>query len=284
MDIDKKILNELPVKEIYADLLKPSMSCLGKTGEDILKFASLPFSFLGMTAEELENRYKIFITSALNKVPEKKREKPSALIAGPLFEHIKYMFDEDEQVLENMFSELLGNACNKDMKCYVMPSYVYTLKQITCAEAKILKLIYEFQLDGECLGVAFKRFCKTDKKVIHVFSQHAEPLMECWEDDRYSNVFFEYYIPVAEDKIGLSSEEFHKSLNILEQLALIHTFSINKYKEKDKYSLEEHNKEHAEIFDPYKRIIGYSLTSYANDMMELCISAKDNEEEKLIYC
>ena len=60
MDIKEKVLEELPVKELYSDLVQPSARRLGKTAEDILRFVSLPFSFLGMTSEELEKKYKTF--------------------------------------------------------------------------------------------------------------------------------------------------------------------------------------------------------------------------------
>ena len=111
MDIKEKVLENLPVNELYSDLVQPPARKLGKTAEDILRFVSLPFRFLGMTSEELEKKYKTFITSALNKVPEEKLEKPSPLIAGPLLDHIKFLFnDENEKPLEEMFSELLKNA------------------------------------------------------------------------------------------------------------------------------------------------------------------------------
>lgn len=284
MDIEKDVLKELPTKEIYTDLLKPSACRIGKTAEDILKFVSLPFSFLGMTAEELEKKYREFITSALNKVPEDRREKPSPLIAGPLFEHIKYLFeDNNEKILENMFSELLKNACNKDIKKYVQPSYVYSLQQITGIEARLLNLIYENDIDGENLGVVFRKIDKITDKVIKVFSKEAEPLEEFLGED-YSNVFFTYYIAIIDDDMEISQEKLRMSLNILEQLNLVKQFTINKYRDKNEYSLEEHNKEHVEEFDPYKRLSGYTLTGYARDMMKLCVSDKEDNSISVFVC
>lgn len=279
MDNDKmieKIAHKLPINEIYTDLLKPSFSHLGKTGEYILKFVALPFSFLGMTADELEKKYKLFIASALNKVPEEKRQKPSPLIAGPLLEYVKYIFDnEQEKLLENMFSELLGNASNKDFKDYVQPSYVYILQQLTWVEAELLRLIYEYQSDVDCLGVSFKRFNAIEDNAISVISDEAEPLI-AFDDGEISNVFYEYFICVLTDNLMVSDTIFKKGLNILQQLNLIVAFDINKYRDNDKYSLEKHNKNHLNEFDPYKKIKAYTLTSYANDLMELCINPKDN--------
>ena len=53
MSFKKKVLEELPVKELYTDLVQPSARRLGKTADDILKFVSLPFSILEMTSQQL---------------------------------------------------------------------------------------------------------------------------------------------------------------------------------------------------------------------------------------
>ncbi len=36
MDLKKKLLEELPAKELYTDLVKPSAQKIGKTAEDIV--------------------------------------------------------------------------------------------------------------------------------------------------------------------------------------------------------------------------------------------------------
>ncbi len=279
MDNDKmieKITHELPINEVYTDLLKPSFSQLGKTGEYILKFVALPFSFLGMTADELEKKYKLFIASALNKVPEEKRQKPSPLIAGPLLEYVKYIFDnEQEKPLENMFSELLGNASNKDFRDYVQPSYVYILQQLTWVEAELLKLIYEHESEGDCLGVSFRRFNAIESNAISVISDEAEPLID-YDDGKISNVFYKYFICVLTDDLKISDTILEKGLNILQQLNLIVAFDVNKYRDSDEYSLDKHNENHLNAFDPYRKTEAYTLTSYANDLMELCINPKNN--------
>lgn len=274
--IIKDIAKELPVNEVYTDLFKPSFTQLGKTGEYILKFVALPFSFLGMTAEELEKKYKTFITTALNKVPRDKRKKPSPLVAGPLLEHIKYLFgSEREKNLENMFSELLGNASNEDIQQYVQQSYVYTLQQLTWIEAEILKSMFDYESDGDCLGITFSRFTRTDCKVLQVLSDEAEPL-EIGQDEDISYVFYQYFVPVLDDDIEVTNKIFEKALNILQQLNLIITFKLNKYKNGDRYSLDKHDEDHVDEFDAYRKETAYALTSYAEDMLELCINPKDN--------
>ena len=255
IDQDKLLENvgkELPIKEMYSDLLKPSFSRLGKLGDDILKFVALPFTFLGMTADELELKYKGFVSQAINKVPEEKRIKPSPLVAGPLLEHVKYLFNEEKEIiLQKMFAELLGNASNSDIKEQVQPSYVHTLKQLTWKEAELLQLIYKHQEDIRCLGVIFRRLNNVDKDYISVFSEKAEPLLE-WvndEEEVISNVFYEYYIPVVQDKFEMADRKLLNALNVLMQLNLVESFTVNKYKNEDKYSLEMHSIINVDKFD-----------------------------------
>ncbi len=275
-NVIKKIADALPIDEVYTDLFKPSFSQLGKTGEYILKFVALPFSFLGMTAEELEKKYKTFIATALNKVPEEKRQKPSPLVAGPLLEHVKYIFgNEQEKTLENMFSELLGNASNKDIQECVQPSYVYTLQQLTWIEAEILKWMFDYESDGECLGITFSRFTNGICEVLHVQSNEAEPL-HIGLNKNTSYVFYEYFVPVLDDNIHVKNEIFKKALNVLQQLNLIVTIELNKYKNSDRYSLDKHDKEHIDEFDAYKKVTAYALTSYAEDLMKLCVNPKES--------
>lgn len=278
MNAKEKIVEELPIKEMYEDLLQPSARKLGKTAEDILKFVSLPFSFLGMTADELEEKYREFITNALRKVPEDKREKPSPLVAAPLLEHIKLLFnDEKEKTLEQMFCELLKNSCDKNTKKYVQPSYVYTLKQLTWVEANLLRLLFDLSDECDCLGAVFKKLYDISDSSIKVLSTEAEPLEDYCNED-YSNVFFECYFAVLNDKLQISAEELRMSLNMLEQLNLVKRLTINKYKNKNEYSLEKHDMIHVEEFDPYKKLEGFSLTGYALDMMQLCVSNEQDEE------
>lgn len=275
--IIEKIVEKLPVEEVYSDLVKPSFVRLGKVGDDILKFIALPFSFLGMTAEELEEKYKIFIGQAINKVPESKRVVPSPVVAGPLLEHVKYVFDEDkENILQKMFAELLGNACNIDFKDYVQPSYIHTLKQLTWAEAKILQCIYNYNEDIRCYGVSFQQICTVEKDHVLLFSDEAEPLFDFDHEGNttISNVFYEYYIPLLKETFGLTERKLRNSLAILVQLNMLECFVVNKYKDKEKYSLEKHDKKNVDVFDSLKGFYAYRLTGYAYDLLELCVEAE----------
>jgi peptide deformylase len=58
-------LTEISSK-VYDDVAQKPLSTIGKLAQDVLKFVALPISCLGLTAEQLEIKYKKFIENALN--------------------------------------------------------------------------------------------------------------------------------------------------------------------------------------------------------------------------
>ena len=263
------VAEQLPVKEIYTDVLRPSFQALGKAGEGVMKFVALPFRFLGMTAEELEEKYKAFIVKALSKVGEEKRQSPTAAIAGPLLEHVKYVFDnEQEKIVEEMFAELLSNACNWDKCAVVHPSYVYVLQQITWLEAVIMKRLYEHAEDTDCLGVVFRSIESSEIESVEILSDEAEP-MWCLEGEE--NVFFYYHAALEDELFGATQKQFVMALDNLQQLNLIKRIRLNKYKNSAQYSLEKHDEKHVDDFDPWGKISAYTLTGYAINLLGVCL-------------
>lgn len=266
----QNVIEQLPVKEMYTDLLQPSFQALGKAGESVIKFVALPFRFLGMTADELEKKYQDFIAKALSGVDADKRKKPSAAIAGPLLEHVKYLFDdEQESVVKEMFAKLLGGACNQD-KCYtVHPSYVHVLQQITWIEALMLKKFYEYEKDTDCLGLVFRGVEHVDTNIVKVLSDEAEPLNVY--DEEVESVFFYYHAVVIDESFGATWMQFMTALDNLQQLNLVNRFTLNKYKNSDEYSFDKHDREHINDFDSCGKISVYALTSYAIDLLSVCL-------------
>lgn len=269
--------NEKLLEKVYDDAVQPSAKRVGKIGEDLLKFVALPFTFLGLSAEQLEGKYKKFITETLNKVPDEKRETPQAAIASPLLDHIKYLFDnESTENLIQMFSDLLANSINSDVNKNVHVSYIHTLKQLGYIEAEILRKIY-MTVDYEELGVTFRRNCDREKGYIKVLSDEAEPLVQ-----ENENVFFYYDLIILDDQLPVSDIVFHEALNILEHHNLIYSFRVNKYKNEDRYTLERHDKNNLDKLDPYGAINGYRLTQYGEDFMSVCLDPVTNKRSEFL--
>lgn len=274
--VKNAVQNDELITEVYRDALQPSFKQVGKMGEGLLKFVALPFSFLGMTAEQLEEKYKKFIAEVVNKVPEEKREKPKAVIASPLLDHMKYLFDDEEDNnLVKLFSELLANAINSDRKDQVHVSYIQTIMQLGSLEAEILEKMYGLEFDIDYLGVVFKTDIKKEVLSLNVLSDEPEPLYEY--EEGYSNVFFYKYVIVMDnDELKVPYDLLKEVLNILEHHNLIESFRINKYKDKDEYSLEKHDRSNINDMDPYGSMFGYSLTPYGRDFMSVCVDYKTN--------
>mgnify|MGYP004588968421 CR=1 FL=1 len=92
-DVKENLVN-FAVKNIYGDLAQPATREIGNAVSSLIKFVALPFSFLGMTADQLKERYREFLTDTISKVPPEKMCNPSANIVAPLLDHVKFVFDE----------------------------------------------------------------------------------------------------------------------------------------------------------------------------------------------
>lgn len=145
--VDVKETLESLSEKIYDDATSPAMKQVGQAAEGLMKLVALPFTCLGMTVDELKEKYISFIHRAVNKVPPEKQVEPDPNVAGPLLEHVKYVFGE--KVLEKMFNNLLSSSINVDIQKDIHPSFVYLLCQISSYDAKVLKQIFkEYELYG----------------------------------------------------------------------------------------------------------------------------------------
>jgi len=125
-------------KKVYDDVAHPVFSEVGLSAQGILKFVALPFKFLGLTAEQLEAKYKNFIQSTINKVPSEKITSPSSnYLVSTILDSVKYTFDEVN--LYEMYSRLLANSINRDNSKVVHPTQIEILKQFTPQDAQIFK-------------------------------------------------------------------------------------------------------------------------------------------------
>lgn len=89
MDKEDMKQNLLSLTErVYDDGLSPSIKVTGNAISDLLKFVALPFSFLGMTSDELLDRYRKFLEKSIKKVDPDKIISPEPVILTKLFEDV----------------------------------------------------------------------------------------------------------------------------------------------------------------------------------------------------
>lgn len=148
--MDNKQMSVLPdnaltelTKGVYSDVGHPILKEVGSIGSSLMKLVALPFKFLGMSADQLENKYAAFLKDSINKVPAEERIVPKAAIVSPLLEHVKFVFDEDG--LSEMFSNLLANAMNCNVEKMVHPAFVEMLRQMSPLDVEFMYIYFSDQ-------------------------------------------------------------------------------------------------------------------------------------------
>lgn len=148
--MNTKLIKQIPslTNKIYDDTLSEPAKILSNAVSDILKFVALPFTFLGMTSEELKNKYELFLMDSVSKIPSDKIINPEPLIITRLFEDVKFVFND--KVLLEMFSHLLTSSMNKDTYRNIHISFVNIISQLDTMDAKLFKEIHTRQFFPIC--------------------------------------------------------------------------------------------------------------------------------------
>jgi len=144
--IPDNAVTELTSK-LYDDVAHPGLKEVGSIVGNIMSFVALPFSFLGMTANELKEKYQTFISNAINKVPKENLTTPSSEKIGLLLDQAKFSFNHEEMC--SMFEDLLASFCDKNMSYTVHPYYLHILSQLSPNDAHVMKLLTSKR--GSCI-------------------------------------------------------------------------------------------------------------------------------------
>ena len=135
-----EVAKQIPVSEAYGDALSPGMKQTGSLVEDLVKTLRLALAPIQFTAA-IQDRYAGFLNRSIRRVPGEQRVAPPPQILGPVIEAIKY--EPEGSDIEDMFSELLSRAFDKERVNEAHPSFPHLIKQLSADEALILKIIAE---------------------------------------------------------------------------------------------------------------------------------------------
>lgn len=143
--------NEKLLLSVYNDLASPGVKQVGESVGNLLKFVALPFKFLGLTAEQLEQKYSKFIQQAINRVPPEKLTSPQSSIVSPLLDYAKFTFtpESGNDLLQGMFSNLLSSAMDQDRQQLLQKSFVENMRFLSKNEANILMWCYDTIVVGK---------------------------------------------------------------------------------------------------------------------------------------
>lgn len=136
----KELAKQLPVKDVYKDAAKPAAKQVGEVLEDVVKVVHLALGPVQLLAA-LQDRFRHFIDRSVRRVPEERRIPPPPQILRPILEGIRY--EPEGTPIDEMFSELLTKAVDRDGVSEAHPSFPYLIKQLSSDEAKILVMLRE---------------------------------------------------------------------------------------------------------------------------------------------
>lgn len=110
-------------------------------GERLADIVNLVFTPIIKAKAIRDKRLELFL-SELNdetkKIPEQNLVEPPLNIVGPALEDVGKYY-HDQEYLRKCFAKLIASSMNKE--CYVHPSFITIIEQLTSDEAKILMIL-----------------------------------------------------------------------------------------------------------------------------------------------
>lgn len=158
-------------KEAYADLAKPTVKATGGLLSLIPRYinAKLEPLHCWILAKEynIEATKKLLEAKLANIDPER-IITPEPYIAVPVLQAISYCMDNE--LLRNMYANLLASSMTLTTKNNVHPSYIEIIKQLSPDEAKILEYLYINQFSPVIYFLYDNINPKTNKSIQEVYS------------------------------------------------------------------------------------------------------------------
>lgn len=148
--LDKKVgvVTELvKAVPIYQDLVQPAAQEIGEALGKIAKLVNIalaPVSGLVWGYDKITNWLDTKLSEKLQNIPSENIITPPINIAGPIIEAMRFTGEND--VLRDMYANLLANAMNKTSSQKVHPRFVEIIKNMSTDEARILKEISDKNL------------------------------------------------------------------------------------------------------------------------------------------
>ena len=140
-DAVKGIVAAVP---IYQDALQPAAREIGTALQTIAKaihIAILPLKLAVLGYDQIEEWLLPRLAEKLRHCPEERITTPSAIVAGPALEALR--FAGQEPTLRELYANLLATSIDADKAQEAHPSFVDIIRQLTPDEALLFKFISE---------------------------------------------------------------------------------------------------------------------------------------------
>lgn len=258
-NITRDIVVEV-AKDLYSDAAKPAML---STGQVIgLVPRAIRAACSGLEKWILTREYSVAETEKL--LEEKLRNispdnivPPDPHVAVPALQYISYCMDNE--VLRDMYANLLANAMNKIVKNGVHPGFVEIIKQICPDEAKILKTIYISKKPVPTVSIMYINDKGSQYSYLTNYSNIGEISgCECiYETDKYFDNLHRLGLIDSKPFSALANKEVYKTLESHPYIKL----------SMDKAKLINDGSFKPEIKQGY-----YELTAYGRSFCSICMT------------
>lgn len=145
-EIEDKTSKDKELKNLMVNLastaLTPAAEEIGKGLVTVAKCVNLalePLKGVIWGYERIQDYVTKSVSDKLSNLPQEQIITPSAHIAVPAIESLRYTGEIEE--LRNMFSSLLATSMKRDKKHKAHPAFVEVIKQLSVDEARILAVL-----------------------------------------------------------------------------------------------------------------------------------------------
>lgn len=130
------------VKQAASELGKSAVTITKTINNALLPLAAVNFAF-EKARKYFSEKFDSDLQSKAQKIPPESLVEPKASIAGPALQALAFAHEED--VLKDLFLELIANSMDGRKSSTTHPAFVEVLKQLQSEEAKLLKSILILQ-------------------------------------------------------------------------------------------------------------------------------------------
>lgn len=125
----------LPIKDLYDDLVKPAAREVGTALGNVAKVARFVLAPIDYLAAQHE-RWNRYLERVAQKVPEEKRIEAHPQLAGPALEGLRYVGETD--LIAELFINLLARAIDRDRVSEAHPGFSGVIASLSPDEALLL--------------------------------------------------------------------------------------------------------------------------------------------------
>jgi hypothetical protein len=221
--MDDNAKNLIP--KLYDDVVQPSAREVGRVGAEVVSRLLDPVKGLVWGYDQIRARLTELLEPRLAHVPKERHQAPPKMLAGPVFESLR--FAEDEPHVIELYANLLATSMDSARVRYAHPSFVEIIRQLAPDEARIAVYLYRH---GEQTGVSVdideSVYPFLPRQIVRLFTRL--PMLAGCEHPDLSEAYFDNLVrlgvvEILNTAMRIRGEEYHELMGDAERLELLET-------------------------------------------------------------